>query len=178
MSRLGRKPIKIPAGVEVKFRDSSIQVKGKLGTLEYRFPAGVSGAIEGEILRLKGDVSTPAARAQYGLARATVNNLVAGVNTGFTRVLELSGPGYKAAASGSMLTLVLGYSNPVEFKLDKSIQVTIKGNQITLTGMDKAKVGEAASEIRHLREVEPYKERGIKYAGEKVRRKVSKAAKV
>lgn len=178
MSRLGRKPIKIPAGVEVKFRDSCVQVKGKLGTLDYALPEGVSGEIRGDLVQLKGDASTREARTRFGLARATVHNLVVGVSDGFTRVLELSGPGYKAAFSGNTLSLSVGYSNPVQFNVEKSIQVSVKGNQITLMGTDKARVGEVAAEIRRVREVEPYKERGIKYAGEPVRRKVSKAAKV
>ncbi|MGH8103149.1 MAG: 50S ribosomal protein L6 [bacterium] len=178
MSRLGRKPVKIPAGVEVKVSGPQITVKGKLGTLTQVLPEAITAEVGGDSIHLKAGDLTKALKAQYGLARATLHNLIVGVSDGFTMVLELNGPGYKAAVQGNVLLVSVGYSRPIEFKVEKDLQVSVKGNQITIFGVNKAKVGEVAAEIRQLREVEPYKERGIKYAAEKIRRKVSKAAKV
>jgi large subunit ribosomal protein L6 len=168
MSRIGKLPVEVPAGVKVNLRGAEIEVSGTKGTLKRELPPRVKVVSPAD--------SGREARALHGLTRTLINNMVEGVTNGYTKVLELSGVGYRADVRGDTLHLSLGYSHPIEFKLPKGIQAAVdKQNRITLTGIDKEQLGMAAAKIRDFRRCEPYKGKGIRYAGEVVRRKVGKA---
>jgi large subunit ribosomal protein L6 len=177
MSRIGKRPIELPSGVKVNLRGSEIEVTGTKGALKRQLPSEVKVEVTDK------DVSvSPAAdggkkaRALHGLARTLINNMVVGVTTGYTRVLEISGVGYRADVRGNILHLSLGYSHPIEFKLPKGIEAAVdKQNRITLSGIDKELLGMTAAKIRDFRRCEPYKGKGIRYSDEAVRRKVGKA---
>ena len=180
MSRIGKKEIEIPQGVEIKLQDGKILVKGPRGTLtqELDHPELKFDIKEGKlnISRLSEDKK---AKSLHGLARALVFNMVKGVSAGFTKDLEISGVGYKATKQGNKLVLQIGYSHPVEVNPPQGIEIVVEGvNKIKVIGSDKQVVGSVAAEIKEIRPVEPYKGKGIKYAGEFVRRKAGKVAKV
>lgn len=185
MSRVGRKPIPVPAGVNVTIRDSVITVKGPKGELKRTVPSTVSPKLEGGnvIVERKGD-SRPE-RAGHGLLRALIANMVKGVTTGYVRQLEINGVGYRAEIAGTKLNLVVGLSHPVEFDLPQGIQAkTEKGKStvnpgqdavlLTVSGIDKEAIGQLISKIRNVRPPEPYKGKGIKYLEETLKRKVGK----
>jgi len=177
MSRIGKQPIQLPAGVKVNLRGLEIEVTGSKGTLKRELPSGVMVEVtDGNIMVSPEATSGKKARALHGLARTLINNMVVGVTNGYTKVLEISGVGYRADVRGNTLHLSLGYSHPIEYKLPKGIEAEVdKQNRITLTGIDKELLGKSAADIRDFRRCEPYKGKGIKYADEVIRRKVGKA---
>ncbi len=176
MSRIGKQPIRLPSGVKFNLRGSVVEVSGTKGALERKLPPRVKvEVVDGQVLVSPADRGREA-RAFHGLTRTLINNMVVGVTDGYTRVLEISGVGYRADVKSDTLHLSLGYSHPIEFKLPKGIQASVdKQNRITLTGIDKELLGLTAAKIRDFRRCEPYKGKGIRYAGEVVRRKVGKA---
>lgn len=178
MSRIGKKPISIPANVKVHRKNSDLVVEGPKGSLTMRLPGEIDVTQEAGAIVLKKIVDNRRGRSLYGLTRTLINNMVTGVSAGFQKNLEISGVGYRAEMSGSdLLKLYLGYSTPLEYKLPQGITVKIeKQTNVTLTGIDKELIGRVAAEIRSLKKPEPYKGKGVKYAGERVRRKVGKSA--
>lgn len=179
MSRIGRLPVTIPAGVTVEIADKNkMTVKGPKGTLVRELPVEMElKQAENEIV-----VSRPndlkRMKSLHGLTRTLINNMVVGVTDGYSKVLEINGVGYRAAKTGKKLTLSLGYSHPVEMEDPEGIESILEGqNKITVVGIDKEKVGQYAAEIRDKRRPEPYKGKGIKYADEVIRRKVGKTGK-
>ncbi len=176
MSRVGKLPVELPQGVEVKISGQEVEVKGPKGTLSHRFHDLVEVVQEDGVLRVKPRSDSNQARALWGLSRSLLNNMVIGVSRGFTRVLEINGVGYRAEVSGRTLKLALGYSHPVEYQLPDGIEAKVDRNTvITLSGIDKQLLGQTAATIRAFRPPEPYKGKGIKYAEEEIRRKVGKA---
>lgn len=176
MSRIGKQPVEIPADVKVNIRGSEIEVSGTKGTLKRELPPRVKVEMTDGTITVSPADSGREARALHGLTRTLINNMVVGVTNGYTKVLEISGVGYRADVKGDTLHLSLGYSHPIEFKLPKGIQASVdKQNRITLTGIDKEMLGMAAAKIRDFRRCEPYKGKGIRYADEVIRRKVGKA---
>ena len=177
MSRIGKQPIQLPAGVKVNLRGLEIEVTGSKGVLKRQLPLGVVVEVtDGNILVSPEATRAKKARALHGLTRTLINNMVVGVTAGYTKVLEISGVGYRADVKGNTLHLSLGYSHPIEYKLPKGIEAEVdKQNRITLTGVDKELLGMTAANIRDFRRCEPYKGKGIRYADEVVRRKVGKA---
>jgi large subunit ribosomal protein L6 len=177
MSRIGKLPIPLPAGVKVNLRGLEIEVSGSKGTLKREIPSGVMVEVtDGNVVVSPEATSGKKGKALYGLTRTLINNMVVGVTNGYTKVLEISGVGYRADVRGNTLHLSLGYSHPIEYKLPKGIEAAVdKQNRITLTGIDKELLGMTAASIRDFRRCEPYKGKGIRYADEVVRRKVGKA---
>ena len=178
MSRIGRMPIAVPAGVTVEIAENNkVTVKGPKGTLERVLPAEMEIKQEGSEILVSRPNDLKKMRSLHGLTRTLINNMVIGVTEGYTKVLEVNGVGYRAAKQGSKLNLSLGYSHPVEMTDPEGITTTVDGNKITVSGIDKEKVGQYAAEIREKRAPEPYKGKGIKYADEVIRRKVGKTGK-
>ena len=178
MSRIGRMPIAIPAGVTVEIAENNkVTVKGPKGTLERVLPAEMEITQEGSEVIVKRPNDLKKMRSLHGLTRTLINNMVVGVTEGYTKVLEVNGVGYRAAKQGNKLNLSLGYSHPVEMVDPDGVTTTVDGNKITVSGIDKEKVGQYAAEIREKRAPEPYKGKGIKYADEVIRRKVGKTGK-
>jgi len=177
MSRIGRKPIDVPSGVDVKLVENKITVKGPKGTLERELHPEINVAIEGNIIEVTRPSDQKKHRALHGLTRALVNNMVEGVTKGFEKKLELVGVGYRATMQGTKLVLNVGYSHPVEMVPDAGLSVEVgpKQNLIIINGYDKEVVGQFAAKVRAVREPEPYKGKGIKYSDEKIRRKAGKA---
>ena len=176
MSRLGKKPIKIPEGVEVFIADKTFKARGPQGEIEYQIPPHLEVGKEDDKIIVKSPVKKKTQRTKYGLVRATIANIIKGTSKGFKKKLEINGVGYNAIVEGDKLKLNLGYSHPIILSMPEGIGIDIKKNVITVSGIDKSKVGQFASEIRRQRKVEPYKGKGIKYKGEVVIRKVGKAA--
>ena len=176
MSRIGRAPITVPAGVEVKVDGNNhITVKGPKGTLERTLVPSMSVEIEGNVIHVKRPDDTKENRSLHGLTRTLVDNMVTGVTKGFEKKLEINGVGYKAAKEGKNLVLTIGYSHPVTMPETTDIQIDVPDpNHITVKGIDKQKVGQFAAEVRGKRPPEPYKGKGIKYDYEVVRRKEGK----
>ena len=178
MSRIGRMPIAVPAGVTVEIAENNhVTVKGPKGTLERTLPSEMSIVLEGDVITVTRPNDLKKMKSLHGLTRTLVNNMVVGVTTGYTKVLEVNGVGYKVSKAGKTLTLNLGYSHPVVMEDPEGIESTVADNKITITGIDKEKVGQYAAEIRDKRRPEPYKGKGIKYADEVIRRKVGKTGK-
>ena len=178
MSRIGRMPIAIPAGVTVEIAENNkVTVKGPKGTLERVLPAEMEITQEGSEIIVKRPNDLKKMKSLHGLTRTLINNMVVGVTDGYTKVLEVNGVGYRAAKQGNKLNLSLGYSHPVEMTDPEGLTTTVEGNKITVSGIDKEKVGQYAAEIREKRAPEPYKGKGIKYADEVIRRKVGKTGK-
>ncbi len=175
MSRVGKKPISIPAKVDVSLKDRLVTVKGSKGTLSRTIHADVDLQVDGNVIQVIIQNEDRKSRALQGLTRSLVNNMVTGVSSGFERVLEINGIGYRAEVKGQTLVLNLGYSNPVNFDLPKGIAAAVDRNTIIkLTGIDKEQLGQTAASIRKLRPPEPYKGKGIKYAEERIIRKAGK----
>jgi large subunit ribosomal protein L6 len=175
MSRIGKKPVIVPAGVTAKVDGQLVQVKGAKGELQFRVPDDVAVTQEGNAIKVDPRSNSKRARALWGTSRAQVNNLVVGVTAGFEKKLEISGVGYRAAIAGKNLQLALGYSHDVTYPIPAGIAiVTPKPTEITITGVDKRQVGQVAAEIRALRGPEPYKGKGVKYANEFIFRKEGK----
>jgi len=177
MSRIGRKPIDLPPGVDVKLVDNKITVKGPKGTLERQLHPEINVAIEGASISVTRPTDQKRHRALHGLTRTLVSNMVEGVTKGFEKQLELVGVGYRAAMQGNKLVLNVGYSHPVEMVPDTGLNVEVgqKQNTIIISGYDKEVVGQFAAKVRAVREPEPYKGKGIKYSDETIRRKAGKA---
>lgn len=176
MSRIGKQPVAIPAGVAVKVEKSKVTVSGKLGELSYVVLPDVEVKVEGNEI-----VVTPARQgkttsAVWGLTRALLANMVKGVSEGFKKQLEIEGVGYRASVSGNKLVLNVGFSHPVEIEAPKGIEFVVEKNVITVSGFNKELVGQMAADIRAVRKPEPYKGKGIHYMGEVIRRKAGKRA--
>lgn len=178
MSRLGKSPIPLPKGVEIKVEKGSLSIKGPKGTLTMALPQGISLKIEGERAHVVRDEKVEMPRTTYGLCRATVNNMIVGVSSGFEKKLSLIGVGYRAAVQGDKLDLQLGFSHPTQVAIPKTVKVTVdKSVTVIITGTDKHAVGQFAAAVRAMKPPEPYKGKGIRYEDERVRKKAGKAAK-
>ena len=178
MSRIGRMPIAIPAGVTVTIAENNkVTVKGPKGTLERVLPAEMDIKLEGNEVIVTRPNDLKKMKSLHGLTRTLINNMVVGVTDGYQKVLEVNGVGYRVQKSGKKLTLHLGFSHPVEMEDPEGIESTVDGNKIIIKGIDKEKVGQYAANIRIKRAPEPYKGKGIKYDDEVIRRKVGKTGK-
>ena len=178
MSRIGRMPIAVPAGVTVEIAENNhVTVKGPKGTLERTLPSEMDIKLEGSELIVTRPNDLKKMKSLHGLTRTLLNNMVVGVTEGYAKVLEVNGVGYRASKSKNKLTLNLGYSQPVEMIDPEGLEEVVEDNKITVKGIDKEKVGQYAAEIRAKRAAEPYKSKGIEYADEVIRRKVSKTGK-
>ncbi len=175
MSRIGKAPVSIPAKVKVAVTGNRVAVEGPKGKLQLDLPAKTSAKVEGNAVKLERVGDTSEAKAMHGLARALVNNMVKGVSDGFQKKLEIQGVGFKASIQGSVLNLALGYSHPILYAIPAGIKVTVEENtKLTVDGADKEMVGRVAAEVRSFYPPEPYKGKGVRYAGEKVNRKEGK----
>ena len=175
MSRIGKKPVAIPSGVTANIENGTLSVKGPKGVLTMGLSDLIDYKVEGDEISVKPANDTKQARAFWGMQRTLVDNLVVGVTEGYTKVLEISGVGYRAAAQGRNLRLQLGYSHDVNFPGPEGVDVkTPDPNTVEISGIDKQKVGQVAAEIRRWRKPEPYKGKGIKYRGEYIFRKEGK----
>jgi large subunit ribosomal protein L6 len=177
VSRIGKMPVVIPKGVEIKADGGTVRVKGPKGELVSAIPAGLTVSIADGQLKIAREGNEPHVRACHGLLRSLVANNVEGVTKGFTKELEISGVGFKAEVKGKSVVFALGFSHPIDFAIPEGIAIAVdaKAGRMTITGADKQKVGQTAAEIRSLRVPDPYKAKGIKYANEVIRRKVGKA---
>ncbi len=176
MSRIGKKPIEIPQGVEIKVDSNVVHVKGPKGTLDVNLPKGISGEVADGILTLGRADEERETRAFHGLGRALVFNAVAGVSTGWSKALDIIGIGYRAEKQAKSVVFSLGYSHTIDFPIPEGIEIEVDGkaNRISVSGIDRQKVGQVAADIRSLRPPEPYKGKGIRYAGEYVKIKAGK----
>ena len=178
MSRIGKMPIAIPAGVTVEVAENNkVTVKGPKGTLERVLPAEMTIKVEDGHVIVERPNDLKRNKALHGLTRSLINNMVVGVHESYKKVLEINGVGYRAAKAGKVLTLTLGYSHPIDMTDPDGVETAVENNTIIITGIDKEKVGQYAAEIRGKRGPEPYKGKGIKYQEEHIRRKVGKAGK-
>jgi len=178
MSRIGRMPIAIPAGVTVEIAENNkVTVKGPKGTLERVLPAEMEITVEGAEILVKRPNDLKRNKSLHGLTRTLIHNMVVGVTDGYTKTLEVNGVGYRAQKQGKKLVLSLGYSHPVEIEDPEGLTTTVEDNKIKVSGIDKEKVGQYAAEIRSTRAPEPYKGKGIKYDYEVIRRKVGNTGK-
>jgi large subunit ribosomal protein L6 len=179
VSRIGKLPVTVPSGVEIKIESGEVSVKGPKGQLSQRvlFDVVDVKVSDGRVLvERKGDAK--AHRSAHGLTRTLIANMVEGVSKGFRKSLEITGVGYRVAKSGERLNLSLGYSHPISFEPPKGVELTVEGqNKIHVNGIDKQAVGQVAADIRRLRKPEPYKGKGIRYEGERIRKKLGKAGK-
>jgi large subunit ribosomal protein L6 len=177
MSRIGKMPIPVPAGVKIKLDNRLLTVTGGQGTLSRELPPRVNLEMGDKEIKVLPVDDSRLSKAYWGLARTLVANMVTGVSTGFSRVLEIVGTGYKVEAKGEALVFSLGYSNPVEFQLPKGIKAEVldKGTRFELKGFDKEQLGQLAANIRGIRPPDVYKGKGVRYAGEKLRKKMGKA---
>jgi large subunit ribosomal protein L6 len=177
MSRIGKKPIVIPPGVKISQEGNVIQINGPLGMLSQEIPGELEVVAEKDLITVKRFSEARQSRSLHGLVRTLIANMVTGVSAGFQKGLEISGVGYRAEVAGDTLKVFLGFSKPVEYLIPKGISVKIdKQVSMVFSGIDKEFVGRVAAEIRALKKPEPYKGKGIRYTGEKVRRKVGKSA--
>ena len=175
MSRIGKNPVTLPAGVTVTVVGDVVKAKGKLGECSVRLNDNVSVAVEGSSVTVKKVRDTAEANMMWGTGRALIAKLVKGVTEGYTKTLEMNGTGYKAAVQGNNLILNIGLSHEVKYKIPAGIKIaTPKPTEITVAGVDAQQVGQVAAEIRGFRKPEPYKGKGIKYVGERIRRKEGK----
>lgn len=178
MSRVGKAPIAVPAGVDVKIDGQFVEVKGPKGTLNLEVPAPISIALEDNEIVVSRPDDHRKSRSLHGLSRSLVNNLVVGVTEGYTIKMEIFGVGYRVALKGKDLEFSLGYSHPVLIEAPEGITFAVDGNtKLSVSGIDKQKVGQVAAIIRRLRKDDPYKGKGIRYEGEQIRRKVGKTGK-
>jgi large subunit ribosomal protein L6 len=175
MSRIGKRPIAIPSGVEVTIGKTKIDVKGPKGTLSTPVHDKVVVAKDGESIVLTRADESRTARAQHGLRRTLIANCIEGVTKGFEKTLEVVGVGYKVQVQGKNVVLNVGYSHPVEYPLPKGVEAKAEGIKLTVSGADKQLVGDVAAQIRRVRPPEPFKGKGIKYADETIRRKAGKS---
>lgn len=175
MSRIGKKPVEVPAGVTLTQTGQHIAVKGPKGQLDFTLPAAVTGKLEGNEFTVTPIKDDKTGKSMWGMSRTMVSNLIEGVSNGYSKNLELVGVGYRAQMKGNMLVMQLGFSHDVEFNAPEGITIVApKPTQITVSGIDKQAVGQAAAKIREYRKPEPYKGKGVRYEGEYVRRKEGK----
>jgi large subunit ribosomal protein L6 len=175
MSRIGKQPIAIPAKVKVEVKGQKIHVEGPKGKLDWELPARTSLKVEGDKIVVNRAGEDSAAKALHGTSRAIVNNMVKGVSEGYVKKLEIQGVGFKAAVAGKVVNLALGFSHPINYNIPDQVKVTVEENtKLTIEGPDKILVGKVASEIRSFYPPEPYKGKGVRYAGEHVQRKEGK----
>jgi large subunit ribosomal protein L6 len=179
MSRIGKKPITIPGGVDVKLEGNTVKVKGPKGELSWSYPGDISVTVDNRVVSVSRVGDTKADRSLHGLSRSLVSNMISGVSQGYQRVMEITGVGYRAQVQGSKILFTLGYSHPVEFQLPAGISATADQKQttITLSGIDKQLLGQVAANIRALRSPDAYKGKGVRYSGERIKLKVGKAGK-
>ncbi|MFC7401074.1 50S ribosomal protein L6 [Citricoccus sp. GCM10030269] len=177
MSRIGRLPITVPSGVEVNIDGSNVYVKGPKGELSHAVARPIEVSLEEGTISVTRPNDERESRSLHGLTRTLISNMIVGVTEGFQKQLEVIGTGYRVQAKGSDLELALGYSHPVPVKAPEGISFSVEGNKVTVAGIDKQRVGEAAANIRKLRRPDPYKGKGVRYAGEVLRRKAGKAGK-
>ncbi len=176
MSRIGKLPVEVPAGVKISRNHSMIMVEGPKGKLSMEVPKGVDVVLGDRAVEVKRSSEGRTERSYHGLVRTLVANMVKGVSSGFSKNLEISGVGYRAEVGDNTLKLVIGYSSPIEYPIPEGIQIKVdKQVNIAVSGIDKQLVGRVAAEIRSLKKPEPYKGKGIKYVGEHIRRKVGKS---
>lgn len=178
MSRIGKKPIKIPQGVQVEAEDRVVKIKGPKGELSFGIRPEITIKVEGSEVKVRPRVETKKTNAFWGLTRSLVNNSIIGVSEGFEKQLEIQGVGYKAAVEGENLVLDVGFSHQVRIKKPEGLEFAVSKNIITVSGVNKQLVGEFAARIRRVKPPEPYKGKGIRYLGERVRRKLGKKAAV
>jgi large subunit ribosomal protein L6 len=175
MSRIGKKPIALPKGVTVNIAGSTVEVKGPKGSLKQSVPPGILFAKDGEALVATLEREEPALKKFHGLARSLVANAVTGVTDGFKKELDIVGVGYRAEVKGAQVHFALGYSHPVVFDVPKGIDVTVdKNTHVVVTGVDRQLVGQVAANMRRLRKPDPYKQKGVRYTGEQLKKKVGK----
>jgi len=176
MSRIGNKPVEIPAKVKVQIDGAgAVAVEGPKGKLNWKLPRDISAKVENDRVSLARSAETRSVKALHGLSRALLFNMVHGVSEGFAKQLEIEGVGFKAAVQGANLNLSLGFSHPILFPIPKEIKITVADNtKITIEGIDKKLVGQVAADIRRFYPPEPYKGKGVRYAGEQIRRKEGK----
>ena len=178
MSRIGRLPIEIPAGVDVSVDGATVTVKGPRGTLTHTVPNPLTVAVEDGRVQVSRPNDERTSKSLHGLTRTLINNQVIGVTVGYTKGLEVVGTGYRVQARGANVEFALGFSHPVLVEPPAGITLTVEGNnRLTVSGIDKQAVGETAANIRKIRKPEPYKGKGVRYAGENVRRKAGKSGK-
>ncbi len=179
MSRIGRLPVKIPAGVQIQIEGTTVKVRGPKGEIVRTFPAFLSFDREADAIHVKRSSDTRPQRASHGMARALIQNMVTGVSQGFQKELQVEGVGYRAEMKGTDLVLSLGFSHPVTIKPPAGISFSIdeKARTIQIRGYDREQVGQLAADLRKIRPPEPYKGKGLRYVGEHVRRKAGKAGK-
>ena len=175
MSRIGKQPIELPKGVEVKLGEDMVEVKGPKGTLQTPICSLLNYEIADGHLTITRKDDTRESNAQHGLRRTLIANCVEGVSKGFSKTLEVIGVGFKVAVKGNIIDLSVGYSHPVLLELPKGLEAKAEGTKLTISGIDKELVGEFAARIRRVREPEPYKGKGIKYENEIIRRKAGKS---
>jgi large subunit ribosomal protein L6 len=175
MSRIGKQPIALPPKVKVEVKGQKVHVEGPKGKLDWELPKRTSLKVEGDKIVVSRDGEDAQAKALHGLSRALVNNMIKGVSDGFVKKLEIQGVGFKAAVQGKIVNLALGFSHPINYSIPDQIKVTVEENtKLTIEGPDKMLVGKVASEIRSFYPPEPYKGKGVRYAGEHVQRKEGK----
>lgn len=177
MSRIGKNPVPVPQGVEVRLQGDWIEVKGPKGALKTPGHAKIRYELKDNLVHLSRLDDSRTAREQYGLRRTLLANIIQGVTEGFSKTLEVVGVGYKATVDGSKITLNVGFSHPVVYSLPAGLSAKAEGNKLTLSGLSKELVGEVAAQIRHVRPPEPFKGKGIKYSDEIIRRKAGKTGK-
>ena len=176
MSRVGRKLIVVPAGVKVQVSERALEVQGPKGKLSTPVPPGIKFALEGQQLSCLRSNDEQRLRAFHGMARALAQNAIKGVTEGFSKDLDIVGVGYRAALEGNKVVFALGFSHPIEFKVPDGIKIAIeKQTHLTISGIDRQKVGQVAAEIRDLRRPDPYKQKGIRYVGEVLKKKAGKS---
>lgn len=179
MSRVGKAPISIPSGVDVTISNAHVTVKGPKGTLERDIPSSIAVRQDGDVLVVERPDDARQSRALHGLTRSLINNMVVGVTQGYTKELEIVGVGYRATAKGpDAVQLALGFSHPVDIKAPEGVTFEVPSpNRVVVKGINKEQVGQVAADIRAWRKPEPYKGKGVRYAGEQIRRKAGKAGK-
>ena len=178
MSRIGKNPISVPSGVEVKVDGQDVAVKGPKGELSVTIAEPITVSLEDGVVTVARPDEERESRSLHGLSRTLINNMIVGVTEGYSKALEIVGTGYRVLAKGSNLEFALGYSHPITFEPPEGISFSVDGQtKVAVHGIDKQLVGETAANIRKLRRPEPYKGKGVRYAGEIVRRKVGKAGK-
>ena len=178
MSRIGKNPISVPSGVEVKIDGQDVAVKGPKGELSVTIAEPITASLEDGVITVARPDEERESRSLHGLSRTLINNMIVGVTEGYSKALEIVGTGYRVQAKGSNLEFALGYSHPITVEPPEGISFSVDGQtKVAVHGIDKQLVGETAANIRKLRKPEPYKGKGVRYAGEVVRRKVGKAGK-